>query len=297
MNASERARASLEGLATGDAFGETFFHDRGSNAALDRIGRREVPPGPWRWTDDTAMAIDVVLSLEADGRIDQEALARRFGQSYRNDPYRGYGPAMHSLLERYADGYEWLLLASGLFNGTGSFGNGAAMRVAPVGAYFADNLDAAAEAAVASAIVTHTHAEAEAGATAVAIAAALAACRPELRGADYLESIIERVPSSDVREGIARAIGLGPDRSGEEAAMQLGNGSDISCQDTVPFTLWCAAFNLDDYEEALWVTVAGLGDRDTTCAIVGGILGARVGVEGIPEGWLRRREPLDPVSA
>jgi ADP-ribosylglycohydrolase len=60
----------------------------------------------------------------------------------------------------------------------------------------------------------------------------------------------------------------------------------------VPFSLWCASRHLDRYEEALWATVSGLGDRDTTCAIVGGIVALRVGAEGLPRDWLARREPL-----
>jgi ADP-ribosylglycohydrolase len=69
----------------------------------------------------------------------------------------------------------------------------------------------------------------------------------------------------------------------QTAAALLGNGSLISAQDTVPFALWCAAGHLDDYEEALWTTVSGLGDRDTTCAIAGGIVACYTGVEGIPD--------------
>ncbi|HEY9611981.1 ADP-ribosylglycohydrolase family protein [Allocoleopsis sp.] len=42
----------------------------------------------------------------------------------------------------------------------------------------------------------------------------------------------------------------------------LGNGDRISAQDTVPFALWCAAQHLDNYQEALWLTVKGLGDRE-----------------------------------
>ena len=72
----------------------------------------------------------------------------------------------------------------------------------------------------------------------------------------------------------------------------LGNGSLVVSYDTVPFALWCAARYLDDYEEALWATVSGLGDRDTTCAIVGSIVAMAVGREGIPEAWARAREPL-----
>ena len=72
----------------------------------------------------------------------------------------------------------------------------------------------------------------------------------------------------------------------------LGNGVKVSAQDTVPFCLWCAAKYLDNYEEAMWATVSALGDRDTTCAIVGGIVACYTGVEGIPPDWLAAREPL-----
>ncbi|RYX84064.1 ADP-ribosylglycohydrolase family protein [bacterium] len=67
---------------------------------------------------------------------------------------------------------------------------------------------------------------------------------------------------------------------------------DIACQDTVPFCCWCAATQSSDFSEAMWLTVAGLGDRDTTCAIVGGIIGAGSAKEAIPTEWLARREQL-----
>ena len=67
--------------------------------------------------------------------------------------------------------------------------------------------------------------------------------------------------------------------------------SDLA-PDTVPFTLWCAARHLDDFEAAMWTTVSGLGDRDTTCAIVGGIVALYVGAAGIPQEWQQARESL-----
>ncbi len=72
--------------------------------------------------------------------------------------------------------------------------------------------------------------------------------------------------------------------------IRLGNGARVSGQDTVPFCLWAVARHPRDYAEAMWTTVAGLGDRDTTCAIVGGIL-ANGGAE-LPADWLAAREPL-----
>jgi ADP-ribosylglycohydrolase len=62
------------------------------------------------------------------------------------------------------------------------------MRVAPLGAYYADDLRKAAAEAVLSAEVTHTHPEGVAGAVATAVAAALAAGEPHVRGADYAEA-------------------------------------------------------------------------------------------------------------
>jgi ADP-ribosylglycohydrolase len=61
----------------------------------------------------------------------------------------------------------------------------------------------------------------------------------------------------------------------------------------VPFALWCAARNLGSYEAALWDGAAGLGDMDTVCAIVGGIVVMSTGVEAIPPAWRAAREPLD----
>jgi ADP-ribosylglycohydrolase len=74
-----------------------------------------------------------------------------------------------------------------------------------------------------------------------------------------------------------------------QIATRIGAGEQVLAEDTVPFALWCAARFIDSYEEALWATVSALGDRDTTCAIVGGIVALR---PPIPPGWLAARESL-----
>jgi ADP-ribosylglycohydrolase len=66
----------------------------------------------------------------------------------------------------------------------------------------------------------------------------------------------------------------------------------VSAQDTVPLTIWCAARHIDNFEAAMWATVSGLGDRDPTCAIVGGIVALAVGYAGIPQEWQQARESL-----
>ena len=166
----ERARCSLEGLSVGDAFGETFFVNPDVVEGL--IAQRALAARTWNYTDDSLMAMSVVSVLRQHGRIHQNALARSFAERY--DRTRGYGPAMHRLLWEIRCGEDWEERAQSLFYGQGSFGNGAPMRVAPVGAYFADDLNQVVEQSALSAVVTHRHDEAVAGAIAVAVAAALA---------------------------------------------------------------------------------------------------------------------------
>lgn len=285
----ERARTSLEGLSIGDALGERYF----TGGADKLIGARTLPRPPWHWTDDTQMALSLVSVLRRHGRIEQDALATDFSEHYDED--RGYGDAMNRLVPMiYLPGF-WRRLAPRLFGGEGSCGNGAAMRVAPLGGYFADDIDKAAAQAALSAEVTHTHPEGSAGAVAVAVAAAYAW---RLQGStppmcsDFLALILPHIPPGQVADGVRQAQRLPSGMSAQTAARLLGSGYNATAQDTVPFVLWCAGQSLDDYEEALWLTLSGLGDSDTNCAIVGGIVSLMTGPEGLPAFWRQAREPL-----
>jgi ADP-ribosylglycohydrolase len=281
----EKALLSLEGLSVGDAFGECFF-----SFPAEMIANRELPPGPWDWTDDTHMALCIVDVLRNYGQIDQDVLARAFARRYYQDPYRGYGAGARRLLGRLGRGEDWRQLAPALFEG-GSYGNGAAMRVAPLGGFYAGDPERAAEQARLSAEITHAHPEGQAGAIAIAVAAALAGEEGHPSGSDFIRQVAWFMPEGATRQGVERAADI-PAVAFEAAASQLGTGSRITAMDTVPFCLWSAAHNLDNYEEALWQTVAGLGDRDTTCAIVGGIVALSSG--NVPLAWVRRREALPP---
>ncbi|MDK0522217.1 ADP-ribosylglycohydrolase family protein [Streptomyces sp. ML-6] len=283
------ARRSLEALALGDAFGERWFPlFREPRRAFNEIKARRTPEEPdWHWTDDTALARALLRSLEEHGRVEQDHLALCFALAYEADRARGYGHGMHMLLPQLlAAPADWRTLAPGLFEG-GSLGNGAAMRVAPLGAYFHRDVGLAAEQATLQATVTHAHPEGIAGAVAVAVAAALM-----VRGEFTLAAVADRTPGGLVHEGLCRAVDVPFTTEPWKAADLLGNGQRIRADDTVPFALWTAARHPDDLEAALWATAEGLGDVDTTCAITGGVVGAATGIDGAPEPWLRRREPL-----
>ncbi len=241
------------------------------------------------------MAISIVDQLEETGAIDQDELASRFAEAF--DPARGYGAGAYQILSAIGDGTHWRHASGTAFGGTGSLGNGAAMRVAPLGAFFADDLDRCIAQARLSAEVTHAHEEGIAGAIAVAVGAALTCHRSGAtlpNGRDWLARVRELVPKGAVRDGIDAALRLPADTTTSRAADILGNGSSVTAADTVPFCLWMATWRSHDYAEALWQTVSALGDRDTTCAIVGGIVALQVGHAGIPSDWRRARERLPP---
>ncbi|GAB7104448.1 ADP-ribosylglycohydrolase family protein [Streptomyces phaeofaciens JCM 4814] len=287
---SAAARRSLEGLALGDAFGERWFPlFRPPRQAYTEIRARRIPPEPhWYWTDDTAMALGVLRVLDRYGEIRRTELALALALGHDADPARGYGRGMHALLPRLLrEPSGWPGFSRELFGGEGSLGNGAAMRVAPLGAWFHADLDRVAEQAVRSAEVTHAHPEGIAGAVAVAVAAALSARREQ-----SLDAVAALTPDSAVREGLARAAALPFTTEPWKAADLLGSGGRVRADDTVPFALWSAARHPDDLVAALWTTAEGFGDVDTTCAITGGVVAARAGVEGVPAVWLERREPL-----
>jgi ADP-ribosylglycohydrolase len=294
QTAIARARLALDGLSVGDALGERFFGPEAST--LERIQRREVPPPAWRFTDDTEMALAVTQTLLEHRGIDPDTLARHFAERYERDPYRGYGGGAQRLLQALARGAPWQQASPALFDG-GSFGNGSAMRVAPVGGYFATDLGRAAEHAAASARVTHSHPEGIAGAVAVAVAAALAWQQAEagrLDGAAMLATVLALTPSGEKHDRLGEAAAIGAGAQVAEVARRLGSGQRVSSQDTVPFALWCAARHLASYEECFWATVRGLGDRDTTCAISCGVVA--LSARRIPEDWLRGREPLPSLG-
>ena len=289
----QRALATLQGLAIGDAFGQLFtWYD--PTELPRQLKAREIPDEPWEYSDDTMMALSIVEILGKYGYIEQNALAASFAEHYEEG--RGYGPAMHSLLTEINAGAAWRSAAPALFDGQGSYGNGAAMRVAPLGCYFADDLTQVCEQAALSAVVTHCHPEAVAGAIAVAIAAALAVAAADagqpITRAEFLSQILAYLPDSEVRSGVILAQQLPTGISVRDAVAQLGNGGHITAQDTVPLALWCAAGSLQQFDTALWNTLSALGDIDTNCAIVGGIVAAGTGIAGIPRAWLDECEPI-----
>lgn len=298
MNHTQRttlAKHSLLGVSIGDAFGDSFFGDE--DTILEEIAARRIPDTKWEFTDDTVMSISVFEELEAQGDINQDQLVKRFIACHDLDPRRGYGATLRRVLREIAAGEDWKTVSARVFEGQGSMGNGAAMRVCPIGAYYYDDLKKVKALATKSAEVTHSHPEAIAGAIAVATATALATSikigRHPVSPEAFTDAVLAQLPDSDTRSRIAKAKTLPYSYHIETLKKILGNGVNMTSQDTVPFVIWCASHHLNHVEEALWKAVSILGDRDTICAMVGGITIMSSGESTVPKTWLDAVEDVD----
>ncbi len=290
----ERMKLSLDGLGLGDALGEMLCYQ--AHAAPRRLAEDDLPAGPWFHTDDMEMAISISAVLKSHGCVHQDALAKRFARRFERDPERGYGKMTRIQIREIMAGAKWRDTAANAFGGQGSMGNGSAMRVAPLGAYFADDLERCAEEAKASSLVTHTHPEGIAGAIAVAVAAAVAWQLREHIDTDrtraFFDAVLRHTLDSQVHRGILLANTTPAEIPETDVARSLGNGSLVTAPDTVPFCVWMAAHHLDRFVDALGKTVSVGGDCDTNAAIVCGIVALSSGRESIPVEWLKARETV-----
>jgi poly(ADP-ribose) glycohydrolase ARH3 len=129
----DRFRGCLLGLALGDALGGKF-EAQSADAIRARVPTVEAliayPQEEIWYTDDTQMAIGVAEVLAEHGEIIESWLCEAFVANYV--PPRGYGRGARAVLEAMEDGRDYRQVAEQYFPG-GSYGNGAAMRVAPVG--------------------------------------------------------------------------------------------------------------------------------------------------------------------
>ena len=362
MNRQDYAKRSLIGLQIGDSIGNMstlcYLHD-----ILDLM--KHVPfQGQLKWSDDTEEAVvlyEHVVHHPYYGyghvAIDQDKLALEFADRFMRDPAGnqfGYGPRTRGLFQRihrteHNMPEHWSFVSKEI----DSFGNGSAMRVAPLGplcgTYTKDMdmdmlfLPYVKERAYQQAEVTHAHIEGIAGSVAVALASTTAVwlarqkstgktwlcegddgwktpvsgenswqevecdnlfdttwgkhmqieimCNPAWSmGRKWKYEVDRDVSQTDVLKRIKEAIKIPFDTPIGKVVEQLGNGRHVTCQDTVPFALWCASKNINNYRQALIDCSLAGGDVDTTCAIVGGIVGI---VDPPPQEWVDMCQPLD----
>jgi ADP-ribosylglycohydrolase len=197
-----------------------------------------------RFTDDTVLSVAV-----ADVLLNGGDYTSAFHDYYHRYPTAGYGGTFVKwAAERQRAPY-------------GSWANGSAMRVAPVGWAF-DTLPDVLNEAERSAAVTHNHPEGVKGAQAVAAAVFLARTGKS---------------KDDIRADVQSLFGY--DLSGTVEGLRPAYKFDVSCAGSVPQSL-VAFLDSTGFEDAVRLAVSFGGDADTMAAIAGAVAEAFYG--GVP---------------
>ena len=284
----------MVGSALGDAIGEMAFRF----PERDRLRRAVDGADTLRYTDDTAMALGLAEALVQKGRVDQQWLGDIFRRNFHREPWRGYAsgpPTLFSTVSR--TGVSYLEAARGLFGGQGSLGNGAAMRIGPLGLYF-HRSDHLYEEACASAEVTHAHPVGKDGSAVQALAVARAVTLdPELPlTPEGLARVLEGFArTQEVRQKMALVGSLiREDVRPAAAASVLGRG--VAVHESMPFAIYSFLRHPHSFEECLFCAVLNGGDRDTLGAMACAISGAYLGAGAIPQGWARKLENRSAIE-
>lgn len=281
---------SILGVAVGDAIGLPYegLSPRRARRIFGEPDRHRFLLGHGMVSDDTEHTCMVAQSLiESGDDIDQfrRQLARRLCRWFLCLP-AGTGMATAKACVRLGVGIS--PERSGVF----SAGNGPAMRSPVLGAAL-DDVDLFKQFVRASARITHSDPKAEYAALTVALAAHLAGTREQIQPGDFVDRL-RLVLAEDSAEELCELLGeatasVSAGQSTEAFALAQGLDKGVSgyAYHSVPVAIHAWLRHPHDFQEAVLSVVRCGGDTDSTGAIVGGIVGCSVGMEGIPGEWLQ----------
>ena len=282
----------LLGTAIGDALGvpfETMLLNNKDLLDWDGVtycGSKHHKLEPGQYSDDTQMSIIVAESLISNSGFNPDDLAQRYLAWIKSGLARGFGKTTLLAMQNLESGKHWT--SSGVI---GSYGNGTAMRAAPFGVYFRNDLRALVSIVKTDSSITHVSEDAEAGAIAIALAAAYAVNQDT---DDLLEKICEQLPNSKVKNTIYSLGSLISSDciTAEQSLRVLGTRANV--RETVPAALYCF-LKFDNYIDAVRAAIRAGGDTDTTAAIVGALFGAKNGIKGIDKQFYSSIEDFDKL--
>ena len=294
IDLASKFRGGMVGSALGDAIGEMAFRAPREAELHARVAHVDT----LLYTDDTAMAIGLAESITLVGGIDPQHVGDTFRANFNREPWRGYASGPPTVFSRVeTQGVSYAEAAQRLFRGQGSFGNGAAMRIAPVGLFFHDAPDLYDEVHQ-SASVTHAHPVGVDGAAVLAWAVAKSV-KLDPRGPfsqqDFIQGLAEfaRTPEIQSKMALVRTLiaeGVAP----LDAAHRLGRS--VAVHESMPFALYAFLRHPHSFEDCLFCAVLNGGDRDTLGAMACAVSGAYLGVEAIPAAWREKLENRETIE-
>ena len=276
------------GTGVGDSLGAMFEGRR--EVKLEEIETTAERQEVLTYTDDTHMMIGIAESLIRAGGFNGKDMAHTFIKNYELEPFRGYGPGPPHIFRLIRAGIAWDEAAQGLYH-SGSYGNGSAMRIAPVGVFYYDNPVMLREVAYKSSQITHAHQLGKEGAALQAYAIALATDLEPLKAfpqGDFLTKLINFAQSAVYQEKLSRIYELIEKLDKKKVIIELGNG--IEAFNSVPTAIYSFLSRPQSFAQAVLHAISLGGDTDTIGAMTGAISGAYLGFDSIPSRWKDKLE-------
>jgi len=292
-NLTDRFRGTLLGVAVGDALG-----------AVRRQARPSPVQGspeqdallPLRCTDDTHMTLATATSLIACGGFDADHMGATLAEQYAQEPWQeSTSEEAARVLDGLRAGRRLEEMAAELFGGTGSFGNGAAMRVAPIGLLDHRDMATAASVARSAAKITHAHPIGQDGAALQAAAVAELVRMDRSGGLDrtaFVTRLQEHAATRRFQDLLEEAKKLF-EASPSQIVDLLGNG--VEAHRSVTTSLLAFLRAPDRFEDAVLFAVSLGGDADTITSMTGALAGAWLGRQSIPGTWVNRLDEAEEI--
>eukprot|EP00727_Mastigamoeba_balamuthi_P000159 m51a1_g1014 hypothetical protein (321) ;mRNA; f:615444-617931 len=251
------------------------------------MGVGHLGPRYGMYTDDTQSTLALAASLVERRGLDPQHVASSYSAFFRHQPQRGYPRSAQAVLFAVEQGGDIYATGRKVFE-DGSFANGGAMRIAPVGLAFRNAPDEAMHEAVRLAIVSsHVHPDGIDGAWVVAKGVALLLARsPESFDARaFLGELLSASRSHEMQWRIRHVLdsfeSLAPSwpRDAEWSAglapeLAIGSEFQIKATEAVGVALLAFAVHWRDPVDAIAAVIGYGGDTDTTACIAGALLGA-----------------------
>ena len=279
------------GCMIGTAVGDSLGARREGSSSIAEIA--DLAP---RYTDDTALTIAVAESLVEQRDFHYWHMADRFLKHHEQEPWRRYGHTISRVFRLMRHGQLGFGMIDRNLYPEGSFGNGAAMRVAPVGLLYHDDPRMLRDVAYNCAGITHSHELGLEGAAlqACAVALAVLADPQDIKQTEFLGTLrmfAKPGPYQEKLKTVIRLLELGAEK--EEVVARLGTGG--SALESVPTAIYAFLANRS-FKAALIYAVSLGGDADTIGAMTGAIAGACYGIGGIPSQWRETVENRDGIE-
>jgi poly(ADP-ribose) glycohydrolase ARH3 len=286
----DRVRGTLMGTFVGDALGMpveglSYEQIKDKYSIINNMMDGRLKKGSY--TDDTQMLIGITESLINKNGFDGQDMAGKFVNNY--SPVRGYGKSAAKIIEELKTGVKWDEVSTLVFE-KGSYGNGAAMRAAPLSIFYHKCLDDLIKYSRKAAEITHTHILGYQGAILINIAIYQALAVNNLKSLESKIDFINFIKSAYSFDhvyikSLNTIIDLLQNPVDIKKTINL-LGVSVKAHESVPTAIYAFLKNSDSFEKAVIYSVNLGGDTDTIGAMTGSLAGAFYGCSSISLKWL-----------